>query len=129
MITPAATIALSGALAQSTRVDAAAANIANSQTRGALSGQPAAYRSGDVSTTATAGGGTAAVWRPLTSSVVPMLDPTSPYADAHGMVAAPGGDTARDLVTLSSARTAYKANLKLAQAADEMTRETLKLTA
>ena len=128
MIAPIAT-ALSGALAQSARVDAAAANLANQQSAGALSGQPAAYRAVSVGTTAQAGGGVAAVTRSVTPATRPAYDPSASYADARGMVDTPNVDSGQELLTLMSADLAYKTNLKVVRTADEMTRQALNLTA
>ena len=125
----AAGIALSGALAQSTRVEAAASNLANQQSRGALSGQPAAYQALTADTVAQTGGGTRALVRPLTPAGLPAYDPSSVLADARGLVAAPAVDPTRDLLTMTTALTAYKANLSVIKTSDEMTRTVLKMTA
>jgi len=128
MIAPLAT-ALSGALAQSERVGAAAANLANQSSVGALSGQPAAYRPVSVATVAQAGGGTAAVSRPVSPATLPAYDPSAGYADARGLVDTPNVDSGTELLTLISADLAYKTNLKVMRTADEMTRQALNLTA
>ena len=45
------------------------------------------------------------------------------------MVAAPNVDAGREILTLTSASNAYKANLAVFKTADEMQREALTLTA
>ena len=128
MIAPIAA-ALSGALAQSERVGAAAANLANQSSAGALSGRPAAYRAVGTGTVAQAGGGTLAVTRPVTPATLPAYDPSASYADARGLVDTPNVDSGKELLTLISAELAYKTNLKVVRTADEMTRQALNLTA
>jgi flagellar basal-body rod protein FlgC len=136
MIAPAAS-ALSGALAQSVRVAGAASNLANQDSTGALpaadgsipAGKTAAYQPVDTVVLSQAGGGVSATYRPVTPAATAAYDPSSPNADARGLVAAPNVDVTRNIVTLSSASNAYKANLAVFKAADEMQREALNLTA
>ena len=133
----AAAISLSGALAQSDRVAAAASNLANQRSIGALptaggavpAGKTAAYQPVTVSTVAQAGGGAVSGFRPVSPAVLPEYDPSSADANGQGMVAAPNVDAGREILTLTSASNAYKANLAVVKATDQMQREALNLTA
>ena len=130
-------IALSGALAQSDRVAVAASNLANQRSTGALpaadgslpAGKTAAYQPLSAGTVARAGGGVVTGYRPVSPAVLPLSDPGSPNANAQGLVAAPNVDSGREILTLTSASNAYKANLAVFKATDEMQREVLNLTA
>ncbi len=133
----AAAIALSGALAQSDRVTVAASNLANQRSTGALpaadgtlpAGKTAAYQPIAATTVAQAGGGAVTGYRPVAPAVLAEADPSSPNADGQGLVAAPNVDTGREILTLTSASNAYKANLAVFKTTDEMQREALNLTA
>ena len=132
-----AAIALSGALAQSDRVAVAASNLANQRSTGALpaadgsrpAGQSAAYRPVAASTVARAGGGAVTGYRPVSPPVLAESDPSSPAANAQGLIAAPNVDSGREILTLTTASNAYKANLAVFRTTDEMQREALNLTA
>ena len=90
-----AAIALSGALAQSDRVAVAASNLANQRSTGALpvaggappAGKTAAYQPLTTATVAQPGGGVITGFRPVAPAVLPESDPTSPNANAQGLVA------------------------------------------
>ncbi len=132
-----AAIALSGALAQGNRVAAAASNLANQRSTGALpaadgtlpAGKTAAYQPLATTTVAQAGGGVVTGYRPVTPSVLPEYDPSAAEANAQGFVAAPNIDSGRELLTLTSASAAYKTSLAVLKTTDEMAREALNLTA
>ena len=133
----AATIALSGALAQSDRVLAAASNLANQRSTGALpaadgkapTGKSPAYQPVGATTVAQPGGGAITGYRPITPAVLPGYDPASPNANEQGLVAVPNVDSGQEILSLSTARTAYKTNLAVLRATDQMQREALNLTA
>ena len=78
---------------------------------------------------AQAGGGAVTGYRPVAPAVLAEADPSSPNADGQGLVAAPNVDTGREILTLTSASNAYKANLAVFKTTDEMQREALNLTA
>ena len=130
-------ISLSGALAQTGRVAAADSNLANQQSVGALpaadgtipAGKTAAYQPVSASTVAQPGGGAVTGYRPVSPAVLAAADPSSPQANAQGLVAAPNVDSGRELLTLTSAGNAYKASLAVLKTSDEMQREVLNLTA
>ncbi len=130
--------ALSGALAQSTRLSGVASNLANQSSVGALpgpggaipAGQPAAYQPVNTSTTSQgAAGGVRAVTNLVNPAAVAVSDPSSPYANAQGMVASPNVDASRETVNMIDARRAYSTNLAVLRTQDKMAREALNLTA
>ena len=103
-------MALSGLRAASTRANAAAGNIANAGTVGALdeANGPAPYTPVDVvqtSVTAQNGApqGTSAQYVNRDPASVPAYEPDSPYADENGVVATPNVDYTREIVDLKSA--------------------------
>ncbi|ACJ00407.1 flagellar basal body rod protein FlgC [Rhodospirillum centenum] len=146
MVDPIA-IAGSGMTAQARRLAAGADNIANARSTGALPGSAAGAPAGatgadtprpyaPVSSGQTAvtgpdgqGMGTRAVFRATQPAFVPEFSPDSPFADADGMVAAPNVDLVGETVAMTQGLDAYKANLRVFEAADELTREALNLTA
>jgi flagellar basal-body rod protein FlgC len=65
-------------------------------------------------------GGVRASLAPVSPALFAEYQPDSADADAQGMVAAPNVDLAQETVQQMLASTAYKANAKVAQAADEM---------
>lgn len=120
--------ALSGMQTSLARLTASASNIANANSTGApnaAAGQTQAYQPVRVQTSPTAGGGVAATTVSVTPTTVPRYDPTSPNADASGMVAAPNVDVASEMVEQLSAKIAYEANLKVMRTADRMGESTL----
>ena len=128
-------IAASGLAAASLRLDVSASNIANALSFGPLptaknaAGFPPAYVPLRVDQTETAGGGTAAKAVPVLPSYVPVYDPMAPYADSHGMVAAPNVDIGSQLVEALLARYTFAANAKVAGADAHMTNSLVDMTA
>ena len=126
------TIAASGMAAAMTSLTASASNVANAQSTGPLPGAQAANFPGSVyqpavviQTTQPDGGVSATVVRP--TSYTPSYEPTSPVADAQGMVAAPNVDLAGEMVNQLTASLAFQANLKVFQAADRNQKSLLDL--
>ena len=132
MLSTAFNTARSGLMAQSLRVETAASNIANASSRGPLPDdasnsetsaglyQPLTVRQSPVITGATAGGGVQATVVPITPAYIAVYEPESSFANEDGMVAAPNVDLAHNMVTLSEAKAAYKANLAVIETVDEM---------
>ncbi len=111
-------IALSGMDAARQHLDAAASNIANMQTMGALpdaaSGNaPQPYTPIMVSQHSLAGGGVATSLAPVTPPTVPAYAPSLPFADRTGLVAAPNVDLATQGVDQLMAAQAYAASASL----------------
>jgi len=120
-------IAASGMQAASVQLAASASNVANMQTDGPLPATspnvPVAQTPGSVyqpvtvSQTAAPGGGVQASLSPSLPSYVLAYDPTAPFANLQGMVAAPNVDPAAEVVNQISASIAFKANLAAFKAA------------
>ncbi|BDA83596.1 flagellar basal body rod protein FlgC [Aureimonas sp. SA4125] len=128
-------ISLSGMLASTARLDVAASNIANARTRGPVPETPASEplapaRFGDrpqvyqaveaVQRSVGTGMGASVIPVPTVPSYLEEYDPSSVYANAKGMVAAPNVSDLRETVGLVEAVHAYKMNLSAFRAADEM---------
>jgi flagellar basal-body rod protein FlgC len=117
-------IAVSGLLAQGTRLAVTAGNIANVSTEGALPTATApystVYKPLQVSFTALDSGGVSAqvTARPQGYSVA--YDPASNYANSDGFVAAPNVDLTRESVNLIETKLLYKANLAVIKTQDDM---------
>jgi flagellar basal-body rod protein FlgC len=121
-------IATSGMLAATQRLQASAENIANANSDGPLPSAdaaipvqyPAAYVPQRVNQVATAGGGTRAVVTDVQPSTVATYDPTAPYADQNGQVASPNVDYANEAVQQLTARYAFAMNAQVARAYSQM---------
>lgn len=122
-------IGVSGMQAATARLNAAASNIANAQTRGVLPGSgasgPAAYQPVDVVQkdigNGTAGpGGVGYSYVPRQGGVTPVYDPEAPGADANGMVGAPDIDIATELVSAMIAKYEFEASAKMVSVASDM---------
>ena len=133
-------IAASGMLAASTRLDVAASNIANSETVGPLpsttnssgtaaSAAPQAYGAlavNQVDATSGSGpSGTLANVVPVSPSFVASADPGSPFADQNGLVAAPNVDPVAMIVQAAIAKYSFAANANVAKSADQMSKSLL----
>jgi flagellar basal-body rod protein FlgC len=144
-------IATSGLSAASLRVGVAASNIANVLTTGPLpatggsgtsggagnssnnSNFPAAFvplRVNQVDQTSGATpGGTVATVSTVSPSFVAQSDPTAPFANPDGLVAAPNVDLANEFVQLLIAKESFAANAKVIQAFNNTTKSLLDITA
>ncbi|MCK1389400.1 flagellar basal body protein [Bradyrhizobium sp. 1] len=135
-------IATSGLSAASLRVNVAASNIANVQTTGPLPASgastsagagssgiaptfPAAYvplRVDQVSqSSGSTPGGTIATVSTVSPSYIAQSDPSAPFANQDGLVAAPNVDLASEFVELATAKYSFIANAKVIQAYSETT--------
>jgi flagellar basal-body rod protein FlgC len=118
-------IAASGLAAASRRLEVSASNVANASDNGPLpgapnpTGAPPAYVPQRLDQTAVAGG-TATTVTNVSPSYVPSYDPTAPYADKNGQVAAPNVDLASEAIQQITARYAFAANAKVVQVDAEM---------
>jgi flagellar basal-body rod protein FlgC len=124
-MSPVSAIALSGMRAALQRFDAAANNIANVRSYGPLpgaaaSGYPPAYTPTDVVQMSVPGGGVVSRIVSSPRGPVAYYDPSAPYADANGMVAAPDIDLATEMVNLIRAELDFAANLVVLRAESEM---------
>ena len=139
-------IATSGLSAASLRLNVAANNIANAQTTGPLpatdgsgtsggasgssnsSNFPAAYVPLQVNQTDQSGGGTVATVSAVSPGFVPQSDPSAPFANQDGLVAAPNVDLASQFVQLLTAKYSFAANAKVIQAYANTTKALLDIT-
>jgi len=136
-------IATSGLSAASLRVSVAASNIANAQTTGPLPASggsgastgagiaptfPAAYvplRVDQVSqSSGSTPGGTSATVSTVSPSYTAQSDPSAPFANQDGLVAAPNVDLTSEFAELVTAKYSFIANAKVIQAYAE-TQDTL----
>ncbi len=128
-------IAASGMAAAALRLRVSASNVANALSFGPLptaknsQGFPPAYIPLRVDQTDVAFGGTAATVGTILPSYVPVYDPTAPYADNSGMVAAPNVDLGSQLLEQMLARYTFAANAKVAGADARMMGFLLDITA
>jgi flagellar basal-body rod protein FlgC len=122
-------IAASGMAAAQASLTASASNIANVETTGPVPvtgpSQPVPQGAGNVyqpvSTTLTAqpsGGVSASISNTLPSYTL-SYDPSAPFANLQGMVAAPNVDPASEVVNQMSASLAFRANLAVFKTADK----------
>ena len=134
-MTIASTIAVSGLTAASLRLRVAASNIANSLSDGPLPEAanfedfPPAYSALRVNQTDRVGGATAAAAIAVSPAIVPSYDPTAPFADAKGMVAAPNIGLANDVVQLLLARFSFAASTLVIRTDAQMSAAFLDMTA
>jgi flagellar basal-body rod protein FlgC len=140
-------IATSGLSAASLRLNVTASNIANVRTTGPLpatgglgtsggtgtssnnSTFPAAYvplrvNQVDQSSGSTPGG-TVATVSTVSPSFVAQFDPSAPFANQDGLVAAPNIDLASQFIQLLTAKYDFAANAKVIQAYDDTTKSLL----
>jgi flagellar basal-body rod protein FlgC len=125
-------IAASGLSAASLRLSASASNIANAQSTGPVPATPptqpigqgrgTVYQPVTVAQSALAGGGISASIAPALPSYSLSYAPSSPYANAQGMVATPNVDPVREVTDEIGAKLAYRANLATLRVADSTER-------
>ena len=119
--------ALSGLNAATKKVEAAASNIANVSSAGALdesNGQAPYSAVTTAQTAATDNNGTGLGVRsqiiPKDPGFVQAFDPNSPFADENGVIGVPNVNLAEEAVNLKLAEVTYKANVSVLEVADEL---------
>ncbi|HEY6258868.1 MAG TPA: flagellar basal body rod C-terminal domain-containing protein [Xanthobacteraceae bacterium] len=128
-------IASSGLAAASLRLQVSANNVANASSTGPLPDAanagnfPPAYVPQRIDQVSVAGGGTAATVGTVSPSYVTQYDPTAPFADNNGQVAAPNVDLANEVVQQIIARYEFAANAKVLQVGSEMMKSLLDIKA
>jgi flagellar basal-body rod protein FlgC len=143
-------IATSGLSAASLRLEVTASNIANALTTGPLPASGGSNASGGTAnssnnsnfsayvplqvnqvdqTSGSTPGGTTAVVSTVSPSFVPQFDPSSPFANQDGLVAAPNVDLASQFIQLLTAKYDFAANAKVIQAYDNTTKSLLDIKA
>jgi len=121
-------IALSGMIAATQRFDVAASNIANAQSDGPLPSAgaaiqdqyPPAYAAEQVNQVAMTDGSTRAIVSNVQPATVTAYDPTAPYADPNGLVAAPNVDFTNEAAQLVAARYDFAMNVQVMHVASQM---------
>ncbi len=121
-------IATSGLQAAETRLQVSANNVANANSDGPLpsassaiqSQYPPAYAPQQVSQIATANGGTQAVVSNVRPGSQAAYDPTAPYANSGGLVAAPNIDLANEAIQQQLAQVSFASNAKVASVYSQM---------
>ncbi len=119
-------IATSGLQAAETRLQVSANNVANVNSDGPLpsssvkSQYPSAYAPQQVSQIATTNGGTQAVVSNVQPSSQAVYDPTAPYANSGGLVAAPNIDLANEAIQQQLAQVSFASNAKVASVYSQM---------
>lgn len=121
-------IAISSLQANGERIRAAANNIVNAGTVGAIdpADGPAAYAPQDVVAVADPLGGvqTRNIARDPATEIA--YSPNSPYANTDGAVAVPNVDLATEIITMKLAEISYRASLDIIKVAGKMQDEMLK---
>jgi flagellar basal-body rod protein FlgC len=126
-------IALSGMNAAARRLEVSARNVANASSSGPLpdadpaikASFPAAYVAQRVDQVEAAGGGTIANVGPASPGTVPTYDPSAPYANDKGLVAAPNVDLANEAVQQLLARVTFAANVQVVRTYERMMKSLL----
>jgi len=140
-------IATSGLSAASLRLNVTASNIANLRTTGPLPATGGSGTSGGTGTSSnnstfpaayvplrvnqvdqssgSTPGGTVATVSTVSPSFVAQFDPSAPFANQGGLVAAPNIDLASQFIQLLTAKYDFAANAKVIQAYDDTTKSLL----
>lgn len=121
-------IGLSGLRAAETRLDATASNVANANTTGQVPGPGATrpvFAPVRVELSEAAGGGVSARAVRDTSAYTNTYDPTSPDANASGLVASPDVDLVSEAVDLITAKVQYEASARIIKAAEDLQKAAL----
>ncbi|MGJ4931882.1 flagellar basal body rod protein FlgC [Bradyrhizobium sp. HKCCYLS2038] len=129
-MSPIATIAVSGMKAASQRLEVSASNVANAMSTGALpnadgtlpAGAPKAYDPLTLVQSDVAGGGTQATITKASQGTSASYQPSAPFANKDGLVAAPNVDLAEEMISQLVAKYSFAANAKVLKASDEMSR-------
>jgi flagellar basal-body rod protein FlgC len=122
-------VALSGLVAQSQRLDVAANNIANATTSGRVptAADPATtvYKPLDVSFTALMTGGVQGQVTENPNGTSLSYDPSNIYANDQGYIAVPNVDIARELVNILETKTLFRANVSVIRTQEQMQKDLL----
>jgi flagellar basal-body rod protein FlgC len=130
-------IAVSGMQAATRRLEVSAINVANVRSDGALpdaqgnyaADAPRAYSPLRVDQVDLATGGTRAVVSEVSPSYVATHNPSAPYANQDGLVAAPNVDLADEVVQQLMASYAYAANARVVTSYKQMVKSLFDMSA
>lgn len=131
------TIALSGMNAASRRLEVSASNVANVLSTGALpdangtvpAGAPTAYAPLELVQTESAGGGTQTTVKTAKPATTAISDPSAPFANQSGLVAAPNVDLAQEMISQLVAKYSFAANARVLKADDDMAKTLIDMRA
>jgi flagellar basal-body rod protein FlgC len=128
-MTDALSIAVSGLMAQGMRLAAAANNITNAATVGALPTAAApvstVYRPLSVSYAALTGGGVAATVTENKEGFSAVFDPSNFYANNEGLIAAPNVNLVSESVNILESKILFRADIALIKSQKDMMDELL----
>ena len=124
-MSPIASNAVSGMNAATRRLEVSASNVANARSTGALpdangklpAGAPLELVQSDV-----AGGGTQTTITKASQGTSASYEPSAPFANKDGLVAAPNVDLAQEMISQLVAKYSFAANARVLKASDEMSR-------
>ncbi|CCD86055.1 putative flagellar basal-body rod protein (flgC) [Bradyrhizobium sp. ORS 285] len=129
-MSPIASNAVSGMNAATRRLEVSASNVANAMSTGALpdasgnvpAGAPKAYDPLTLMQSDAAGGGTQTTIAKASNGTSASYQPTAPFANKDGLVAAPNVDLAQEMISQLVAKYTFAANARVLKATDEMSR-------
>ena len=129
-MSPIASNAVSGMNAATRRLEVSASNVANARSTGALpdsngklpAGAPKAYDPLELVQSDVAGGGTQTTITKASQGTSASYEPSAPFANKDGLVAAPNVDLAQEMISQLVAKYSFAANARVLKASDEMSR-------
>ncbi len=127
MLSSALNTAVSGLRAAEVRLANSANNVANIQTTGRAPGQT--FQPLQVVQSSEAAGGVSTSLQAVNPATVPVFDPGNAAADAEGITQYPNVNLEQELVNQKIATYDFKANLKVIEKTDEMTKDLLNILA
>lgn len=127
MLSSALNTAVSGLRAAEVRLANSANNVANIQTTGRAPGQT--FQHLQVVQSSEAAGGVSTSLQAVNPATVPVFDPGNAAADAEGITQYPNVNLEQELVNQKIATYDFKANLKVIEKTDEMTKDLLNILA
>ena len=122
------TTALTGLTSATKKLDAAASNIANINTVGALDEADGQKPFNAVTTVQKALGDTGGVQTNIVQKdpgFVPAFDANSPFANEEGVIGVPNVDLAGEATNLITAKNAYKANAAVIKVSADLQKDLL----
>lgn len=127
MLSSALNTAVSGLRASEVRLANSANNVANIQSTGQAPGQT--FQPSQVVQSSVASGGVQTSLQAVTPATVPVNDPSNLAADANGITQYPNVNLEQEVVNQQIATYDFKANLKVIEKTDELTKSLLDIVA
>jgi len=126
-------ISMNGLTAAQTQLQVSASNVANMDDSAPLPGSgakgPAPFVPTRVETVSLGSGGVQAQLSAARPASTPAYEPSSPYADSHGMVAKPNVDPVSETVQMMQAVQQYRASAAMLDANNKMQKSALRMLA